>query len=119
MFLSKGPEQKRQAWWPLLGLLGIASLGLLAYLLAPSVNEFLRRSLPGFPGPSPTWNWITTGILLGIMVLLVAGIVAAAAPRRKSAVNEKDLIKSRTTMVNEKKARKLRQQEINKMGKSR
>lgn len=119
MFLSKGPEQKRRAWWPLLGLLGIASLGVLAYLLAPSVNEFLQRTLVGFPGSTPTWDWIMTGILLGVMVLLVAGIVATAAPRRKSAVNEKDLVKSRTEMVHDKKARKVRQQQINKMGKSR
>ncbi len=119
MFMNKGPEQKRRAWWPLMGLLGVASLGILAYLLAPSVNEFLRGTLTGFPGPTPTWNLITTGILFGVLVLLVAGIVAAAAPKRKSTVTEKELVKSRATMVHEKKARKMRQQEINKMGKSR
>lgn len=116
---SRKPQPRGKAYWPVLGLLLAASAGALAFIAAPGVNEFLGRSLPSYPEATSQLNLIMTVILFVIFALIGSLIVAAAAPRKKSAVTEVGLIKDRKVMVNDKKARKIRQREINREGRSR
>jgi len=119
MNVNKGQEKKRQAYWPVLGLLLALSAGVLAYIAAPAVNQALDRSLPNFPTPNSQLNLIMTVILFVIFALIGSLIVAAAAPKKKTIVNEVKLAKERKELVQEKKVRKLRQREINRQGKAR
>jgi hypothetical protein len=116
---KRKPQPKGKAYWPVLGLLLALSAGALAFIAAPSVNEFLGRSLPSYPKATNQLNLIMTVILFVIFALIGSLLVAVAAPRKKNAVTEVGLIKDRKVMVNEKKIRKLRQKEINREGRSR
>jgi hypothetical protein len=119
------PKQSRsQAFWPVLGLLLILACGAIAYFLGPAVVDWLDKGniIKGFPPPGiprVNINWIMRAVVGVILLLLSSLAVAAAVPKKKSAVNEKQLTKQRTEMVNEKKARKMRQQLLNKQNKGR
>jgi len=109
----------RRRWaWPVVGFILAVSLGVLAYVLAPMVIQFLRSSLRGFDTSglaSTTLRWIFTAILFVIFVTLAGLIVAVAAPKPRGTVKYGDLVKEREAMKIEKKrkktqARKLAQQ---------
>lgn len=117
-------KSKTQSFWPVLGLLLIIACGAIAFFVGPAVVEWLavNRVIRGFPPagvPRANVDWILRGIVFVILGLLASLLVAAAVPKKKSAVTEKDLAKQRQEMVNEKKARKLRQQVMNKQNKGR
>ncbi|MBZ0284957.1 MAG: hypothetical protein K8L97_29750 [Anaerolineae bacterium] len=116
------PKSKMQAFWPIIGLMLILALGFISWVLAPPVIGFLGGVLPNFPPaeiPPDTMQIFITVVLFVLMSLIISLIVAAAAPRKRSAVNEKSLTKERALMVEEKKKQKLRQRAINRMDKSR
>lgn len=123
--MGKKPQKSRtQAFWPVLGVLLMLSAGAIAFFLGPAVVDWLakNRTITGFPPkdiPSTTIDWIFRGIFFFILGLLASLIVAAAAPKKKIAVNEVKLAKERQLMVNDKKARKMRQQLMNKQNKGR
>ena len=113
-----------QAYWPALGALLILASAVMAYFIGPAVVDWLDKGnvIRGFPPtgvPRVNIYWILRGIVFVILVLLSSMVVAAAAPKKKSAVTEVKLIKERKEMVNEKKARKMRQQLMNKENKGR
>lgn len=117
-------QTRNSAFWPLLGLLLAVSLGIVAYVLAPGTITILDNALPNFPpsGVDPnTLRLIIAAIVFVILILIAGLIVAVSMPRQKdrTMVSEKTLMKERQDMVLEKKARKVRQQQINKQGKSR
>ncbi len=119
---SPKPKSRTQAFWPIIGLLLILALGFMAWVFAPPVIGFLSRTLPNFPPaevPADTMQIFMTVVLFVLTGMIVSLIVAAAAPRKKSAVTEKNLVKERATMVEEKRKQKLRQRAINRMDKSR
>ena len=123
--MGKKPQKSRmQAYWPALGALLILASAVMAYFIGPAVVEWLDKGnvIRGFPPtgvPKVNIYWILRGIVFVILVLLSSMVVAAAAPKKKSAVTEVKLIKERKEMVNEKKARKMRQQLMNKENKGR
>lgn len=124
MSAQKPPKSRTQSFWPIIGLMLILSAAAIAFFLGPAVVNWLDRSnvIKGFPPTgvsSVTLDWIFRGIFFFILVLLSSLIVAAAAPKRKSAVTEVKLAKERQLMVNDKKARKMRQQLMNKQNKGR
>jgi hypothetical protein len=105
-----------QAYGPAIGLLLAIAVGILAWFLAPEVDKILIRSLPNFREIAPnTLRIFTTVVMFIVFVLLVSLIVAAAVPKKKSAINEKGLIKEREDMIKEKKMTKLRRQHMNRM----
>jgi len=117
-------KSRSQAFWPVLGFMLILASGVVAFFLGPVVVDWLDRSnvIKGFPPadiPSTTIDWILRGIVFVILVLLASLLVAAAAPKKKLAVTEVALTKERKVMVNDKKARKMRQQLMNKQNKGR
>jgi hypothetical protein len=123
--MGQKPKKSRvESFWPVIGLLLILSAGAIAFFLGPAVANWLDKSnvIKGFPPTgvsSVTIDWIFRGIFFVIFVLLVSLIVAAAAPKKKNAVTEKQLTKDRKVMVDDKKARKMRQQLMNKQNKGR
>lgn len=123
--MGQKPKKRRiESFWPIIGLMLIASGAAIAFFLGPAVVDWLDKSniIRGFPplGVSTvTIDWIFRGIFFVIFVLLASLIVAAAAPKKKTAVNEVKLAKERKSIVNEKKARKMRQQLMNKQNKGR
>lgn len=121
MSMSKKKPKRSQAYWPVIGLVLAGTSGVFAWFLAPEVNKILARSLTSYPpaGVSPeNLRLFMAGILFVVFVLLASLVVAASAPRKKSAINEKGLLKERVELVNDKKLRKLRQKQINRMNKS-
>jgi hypothetical protein len=123
--MGKKPDKTRtQSFWPVLGALLILASGVLAFFLGPVVVDWLDKSnvIRGFPPagvPRVNLYWILRGIVFVILGLLASLLVAASAPKKKSTVTEVKLIKERQAMVNEKKARKMRQQLMNKQNKGR
>ena len=117
-------KSKTQAFWPILGLLLILACAAIGYFLGPAVVDWLDKGdvIRGFPPPGiprANLNWILRGIVFVVLGLLASLVVAAAVPKKKSAVTEKQLTKQRAEMVHEKKARKMRQQFMNKQNKGR
>ncbi|MEZ4666715.1 MAG: hypothetical protein R3E39_02130 [Anaerolineae bacterium] len=118
---NRKPQPRGKAFWPVLGLLLALSAGALAFVAAPGVNELLGRSLRSYPKATAGnhLDLIMTAILFVIFALIGSLIVAIAVPKKKSTVTEVGLIKDRKMMVNDKKARKERQKQINRDNRSR
>ena len=117
--MTQFKKPRRNAYWPVLGLLLALAAGVLAFLAAPAVNQALDSSLPNYPTPTPTLNWMVTAVLFIVFVLIGGLVVAVATPKKKAQVTDVMLTKEREKMVHYNKARKVRQREINKQGKSR
>ncbi|MBZ0289540.1 MAG: hypothetical protein K8I30_18100 [Anaerolineae bacterium] len=126
MMGQKPPKSRMQSYWPVLGALLIISCIIIAFVLGPPVYDWFRTSrvVRGFPPPTSevprsSIEWILRGVIFVVLGLFASLLVAAAAPKKKSAVTEVKLVKERQAMVNEKKARKMRQQLMNKQNKGR
>jgi hypothetical protein len=122
--LQPKKKTRGQAWRPVVGFVLILSCAAMAYFLGPAIVTWLDQGnvIRGFPPrgvPIENIRWILRGIVFVILILLGSLLVAVAAPKRKSAVNEKQMTKQREQLVLEKKARKIRQQQMNKMNKGR
>ncbi|MEO8612167.1 MAG: hypothetical protein ABI690_30005 [Chloroflexota bacterium] len=122
MMGKKPQKSKFQAYWPVLGALLIVAAAVMAFFIGPAVVNWLSstHAIKGFPPkgiPIANVYWILRGIVFVILGLLASMVVAAAAPKKKSTVTEVGLTKERKAMVNEKKARKMRQQMMNKENK--
>ncbi|MBI5669414.1 MAG: hypothetical protein HZC41_15530 [Chloroflexi bacterium] len=121
--MSHKSQSKTRAFWPVIGFVLAVSLGVLAWALGPAAYEFLRDnriinfSISNYP--RATWELIITGVLFVVMLMFASLVVAAARPRQKSEVREKDLVKERDRMVREQKAKKILQREINRQMKDR
>lgn len=124
MMGKKPPKSKMQAFWPVMGALLIIAAAVMAFFIGPVVVDWLDRGnvIKGFPPkgvPITNIYWILRGIVFVVLGLLASMVVAAAAPKKKSTVTEVNLIKERKDMVHEKRARKMRQQVMNKENKGR
>jgi hypothetical protein len=123
--MGKKPEKtKFQAYLPALGAILLLASAAMAFFIGPAVVTWLDKGnvIKGFPPkgiPIVNIYWILRGIVFVILVLLCSMVVAAAAPKKKSTVTEVGLVKERKAMVNDKKARKMRQQLMNKENKGR
>jgi membrane protein implicated in regulation of membrane protease activity len=109
-------KKSMRAFWPLLGFILIVALGIIAYVLGEPIYNALAAG-PNFPpagGTRTQWLWILRGIAFVSLGLLSALIVAAAMPRQKTQVKEKDLAKERVQLNRERKAKRELQRKINK-----
>jgi hypothetical protein len=113
----KQAERKlKRSWWPLIGFLLVVSLGVISYFLAPNVIDLTLRALPrlSLRGISPeVTRWIFTALTFGILVILVGLFVALFAPRKRTLVNETDLVKEREEMLREQQRTRARQRNVN------
>jgi hypothetical protein len=124
MMGQKPPKTRTQSFWPVLGALLILASAAMAFFIGPAVVDWLDKGniIRGFPPagvPRVNLDWILRGIVFVILVLFASLLVAAAAPKKKSAVTEVGMMKERKEIVHEKKARKMRQQLMNKQNKGR
>jgi multisubunit Na+/H+ antiporter MnhG subunit len=110
-------EKKRfRGLWPLAGLIMIIALGIISYFLAPAVIDFTRRTLRGFTtaGMAPEQLRLIFTVLIFVVLASFSGLVIAiAAPKRSMQVKEKDLIKERQKMAEQKKYERVRQRRLN------
>lgn len=119
MSMKAKPKPRSAAFWPIIGLMVLLSAGAIAYFAGPAVVDWMDESnvVRGFPPsgvPESTVDWILRFIVFVVVFLLVSLAVAAAVPKKKTMVNEKQLSKQRQEMVNSKKAMKIRQRAMNK-----
>src|SRR5262249_34963328 len=102
-------KSRTQSFWPVLGLLLILASAAIAYFLGPMLYDWFRTShvVRGFPPldqPRVNVEWILRFVVFVILGMVASLAVAAAVPKKKSTVTEKQLTKQRAEMVNEKKA---------------
>ncbi|MCK6578153.1 MAG: hypothetical protein L6Q98_08630 [Anaerolineae bacterium] len=111
-------EEKRRRWaLPVVGLILILALSVIAYFLAPYVQETISDLFPAFrrDGMSrQTYQLVVAGFTLGVL-LLVATLAVSLGGRRKRPLDVKNttLEKERAAMIAGKKAMKKRQRRLN------
>lgn len=121
--MSHKSQSKTRAYWPVIGFVLALSLGVIAWALGPAGYNFLRDNrIVNFAITNisrATWELIISGVLFVVLLMFASLVVAAARPKQKSEVREKDLVKERDKMVREQKAKKVLQREINRKMKDR
>ena len=111
------PKRPMQAYWPVFGLLLALALGAISWAVTPATFDWLGTWLKGFPPagvPRSTLELIITVIIFAVLGLFASLLVAMGMPKKKSAVNEKQLTEARAEMIQEKRMRRLRQKQMNK-----
>ena len=100
------PKAKRSTYTPVIGLLIAVVLGVIAWLIAPSVIRALAAALPNFAGnelPLTTMRAAFTVIIV-VLALIVFGLIAALTTQKADpATNEARLEKERNAMRREQK----------------
>lgn len=108
-------KKKRTGLRSVVGLVLAIAVGIIAYVLAPSVLSLIRDRYASFGRPY-TDQQVTIGIavaLFFIIITIFALIVAAATPKPKLDVKETDIMKEREQMKLMQVAEKKRQQRLN------
>ncbi|HEX2906938.1 MAG TPA: hypothetical protein VHO69_08765 [Phototrophicaceae bacterium] len=114
---DKQSGSRNKAFWPVMGFVMALSFGVLAYALKGVGYDFLRDnhivrfSITGIS--RGTWEWVIAGVIFVILAMLSSLIVAAARPKQKSEIREKDIEKEREKMRRDIKAKKELQKRIN------
>ncbi len=109
-------KKNNRRMWPVMGFLLIVALTAIAYVIAPDVINFIKSNFRAFQTSSmnpTTLRWVFTGIVALILSLLVAIIIAVAAPKKPINVKMSDLERERTEMLTAKAKRKKQQRRIN------
>jgi len=106
-------QRRRQAWWPLYGLILMIAMAGIAIPLAPMVSEITLKALnPGVP--KDTWT-IIIGALIFFLLLMVAGMLFAIfAPKpaqSMSHISDREIDKQRKLLRAEIMARNDREKQ--------
>ena len=100
------PPQKRSSYTPVIGLVVAVVLGVIAWLIAPSVIHALAVAIPNFAGnelPLTTTRAAFTAIIV-VLALIVFGLITALTTRKDDqSANEAKLEKERDTMRRQQK----------------
>ncbi|MEL6149074.1 MAG: hypothetical protein AAFV33_25630 [Chloroflexota bacterium] len=114
------PKSPISGWIPAIGFIMMVTFAVIGWALSDPLLEWTVDYFNGFEGNElddvhPDAMQFAFGAFIWL-VLLCAGslIVAAAAPRKKSRVKEKDLKTEKDDIIKEKKRRKKRQIEMQK-----
>ena len=106
-------RRRRQAFWPLFGLLMAVALAVIAWVLAPVVIQFLRDQQPNrFSFGDLTFEQVQlifAGIIFLVLGALTTLILAIFAPKKKTMVKDSSLKKEKKQLEAEQKARRARQ----------
>lgn len=81
-------KRKRSPYRPLIGFLLAVGVGVVAWIIAPTVIAWLASILPGFRGnelPLATLRPIFTALIVMITLVLFALIMALLTPKDKAA----------------------------------
>lgn len=108
---------------PVLGFILILAFAVIAYALGPAGYEFLANNrIINFAASNVSrdvWEWVIRGVIFVVLLMFSSLIVAAARPRQKMDVREKDLVKERAQLRKDIRAKKELQRRINKQMKDR
>ena len=100
------PKQKRSSSTPIIGLIIAVVLGVIAWLIAPTVIHALAVAIPNFAGnelPLTTTRVAFTAIIV-VLALIVIGLVAALTTKKDDhSANEAKLEKEREVMRRQQK----------------
>ena len=105
-------KKKRSAYRPLIGLIVAVVLGVIGWLIAPSVIHGLALALPNFTGnelPLSTTRPIFTAILVVLALILFALIAALTAPKDTRSARDNQLEKDRDALRRRQKAQRAQQ----------
>jgi uncharacterized BrkB/YihY/UPF0761 family membrane protein len=106
------PPQKRSSFAPVIGLIIALVLGIIAWLIAPSVIHALAVAIPNFAGnelPLTTTRAAFTAIIV-VLALIIFGLVAALTTKKDDqSANEAKLEKERDAMRRRQKAQRAQQ----------
>jgi uncharacterized BrkB/YihY/UPF0761 family membrane protein len=116
MSYNKQAEQDRKkgtALLPAAGFILIVALGIVAWFIAPSVQDLLVRRLQvGDAVRAPEFKYVVFGVLFITMVMSVGLIYAIAVPRRRDDVKDGDIAKERKEMTKAIEERKARRRKV-------
>lgn len=97
------------------GLLMALALGVIAWVLAPMLLQFVRSRSPQFSVGDLTTQQVEllfAGIIFFVLLAIATLILAVTAPKKKGEVLDATLVKERKQMDAEMRAKKKRQQEL-------
>jgi hypothetical protein len=108
-------KKARRGLWPLYGLLMAIALGVIAYILAPMLLQFVRSRSANFSIGNLTTQQVEllfAGIIFFVLLGIGTLILGLTVPKKKSEVLDAKLVKERKQMEVERRAKKKRQMEI-------
>ena len=103
-------------YWPVIGFIMIVMLGAIAYIVAPMLQEATRDLFPQFRTRGVNPGMVRLGFTVVIFVVLAmisAAIVAMMQPKSKLKINDKDLMKIRQGVLQQKEDEKKRMRKVN------
>ena len=109
-------NRRSRKGWAAGGFLLIIALSVIAYAVAPDVIRWVRRTFPAFAPAGMTNQQLQIAfavIVFFLLTLIVALIIAVAAPRKTLDIDETKLVKERDVRLREQRAIKQRQRRVN------
>ena len=108
-------KRRKRGLWPIIGLLLAIALGVISYVLAPTVITWLRdrNARFGLTLDPQVFQLLIAGVIFVILITIFALIVAAATPKKMINVKETDLIKERMQGKMHKQYEQKRQRQLN------
>jgi type VI protein secretion system component VasK len=106
---------RRRGLWPFYGLLMAVALGAISYILSPQLVLFVRRQSPEFSIGDLTPDQVRlffAGVIFLVLLSVVTLILAVAAPRKKSDVKDRHLLKEKQAMEAARRTRRKRQLQV-------
>jgi hypothetical protein len=103
-------------YWPIIGFVLIVVLGVIAYVLAPSVYEATKDLFPAFRTPGIKRQTILIGytiVIFLVLTVVAGGVVALAQPKPKIKITDKELMKLRQETLDRKEEDKKRMRKVN------
>jgi hypothetical protein len=105
-------KKKMKGMWPVIGFLMACALGVIAFVLAPSVQRIvIQITRGGFTGqemPPDQMRLFFTGAIFLVLGSIAALIVAFAVPKKKNQVQDAEMRRQKEVIKKEDRARKVR-----------
>lgn len=99
------------AFLPAIGLLLIVAIGAVSYILSEPAHKFLSENMSGVPADKEV-GYVVGFVIFIVLMLFIAMIYAAFAPKPPKLVSEKQLQKEKDDREREMRERKKRQRAI-------
>lgn len=99
--MTRYEEEKRYGvgkgskWWPVIGFLLALCFAAIAYVLGEPALTFVRRTFKADDLVGTEYVWISRAIIFVVFMFFLAMVYAAAAPKKKGSIDERQLVKER------------------------
>ena len=106
----KKAQRKRSPYTPIIGLMLAIALGVVGWLIAPGVIDWLAATLPSFDVnalPLSISRPIFTAILVVVTLIVFALVAALLAPKDAQKASESKLEQERTALRRRQKAERV------------